>query len=110
MDGIINGYKGKVWLCSHGGHALGLILREHVHDVYLNRLLLFRHAVDISEISADKNMIVFPPSVVKKALIEGTAEDIECELCENIRTWEMDKKLVVYLLGPIYGEKVQDAS
>lgn len=111
MDGQMKNYKGRLWLCSHGGHALGLVLRESAHGVMVNRMLLFRQAVDVSLLAKDENGFILFPDAEKKAILEGKADDIECELCDCQRTWEMDQKMVAHLLGPFYGEKaVEHAS
>lgn len=105
MDGIMDDYKGKVWLCSRGGHGLGLVLRESRNGVFVNRMLLFRNAVDLSLIARDDRDVALLTGAQKKAILEGKADGIECELCDRQRTWEMDQNLVAYLLGPLYGEK-----
>ena len=51
MDGVLkDGRKGKLWLCKReGGHVLGLCVRVSNGDagVKLDKLLLFRHAVEV---------------------------------------------------------------
>lgn len=90
MDGILSdGRTGKLWLCKKkDGHALGIVLRVRSHGVLLDRLLLFREAVDFDEPSESK-LVHLPADVKTMGFAEGTYHDIPCSVCEAERTWYM---------------------
>ena len=64
----------KVFKCKNG-HGLGVI-QQNSHKV--NKLLLYRNAVDMDEKS--------PVQVDIIAVIES-AVDIRCGICEDLRVW-----------------------
>lgn len=106
MDGILSdGRKGKLWFCKrHDGHALGLRVTIPTASGIEDRLLLFNSAVLVVGGKADLS------KVRVKTKLDGTAHDIECEICGATRTWQ-NERTGLNLMGSLYGkEKVSDAS
>ena len=68
----------RQWKCPHG-HVLGLVKRVRMGPGHISRLLLFRSAVDPA--AED------PARVEVFAVIEGTALDIQCDICGEVRPW-----------------------
>lgn len=95
MDGILSdGRKGRLFFCKrHSGHVLGLKVSISTGQGFEDRLLLFRHAVAVADLSQAR--------VVAK--LDGTTHDIECEICGAMRSWWTDKK-AVYILEGLYGK------
>jgi hypothetical protein len=89
MDGILSdGRSGKLWTCDrNSGHVLGVVMRVEVDGRFANQLLLFRHTINVGE--AHEHKTVMLPEVKTMGYPEGTMHDIECELCEQKRTWWM---------------------
>lgn len=88
MDGILSdGRVGRLWMCKrHGGHALGLHIREKQNSgAWLDLLVEFRAAVEIDP-AMDK---VDLSNVMTSGTLEGTKRDIECTICDAKRTWYM---------------------
>jgi hypothetical protein len=108
MDGILtDGRAGKLWMCKrHEGHALGIILSQLKDGCVVERLLLFREAVNFGE-DHKRKTVVLPPTKTK-GFVEGTMHDIECDLCDAKRTWWTDKKIAISLLAPMYEKAVRD--
>lgn len=71
------------WRCKNG-HALGMARKTGRGH---HQLILYRHAVDLS---AEK-----PEQVEVIAVIRGQGIDIRCDICEEKRTWAVEKKLPV---------------
>jgi hypothetical protein len=89
MDGILlDGRTGKLWTCSKAsGHVLGLLMRIEVDGRMVDQLLLFRHTINVGDAKHHKTVLL--PEVKTIGFPEGTVHDIECELCEQKRTWWM---------------------
>jgi len=75
MDGL------KQWKCRKG-HVLGVVQRFKVDQGHVSRLMLFRHAIDLSENAKLEDVDVI-------ANIEGTTLDVACDVpqCCEKRTW-----------------------
>lgn len=75
MDGL------KPWKCENG-HVLGVVQRVRVHQAFVARLMLYRHAID-----AGANGAMVEVDVI--ARIEGTTLDVACDVegCGKKRTW-----------------------
>lgn len=86
MDGTLkDGRTGMLFLCSrHSTHALGVILSVELEGRFSDQLLLFRDTVDIGDANGKRIAL---PEVKTKGYLEGTAHDIECDLCNAKRTW-----------------------
>ena len=100
MDGVLaDGRKGKLWFCKrHDGHALGLrIFVPIANKDYMERLLLFNCAVSVVNGAIDLS------DVRVKAKLDGTALDIECEICGAKRTW-WSEQTALNLLEALYGK------
>lgn len=73
----------KEWRCKNG-HLLGLVKRvkkemEGRATCHVSQLLLFRQAVD--------REAVRPENVDVIAFVEGTALEIRCSVCGEVRPW-----------------------
>lgn len=82
MDGVLkDGRTGKLWLCKkENGHVLGVQIRvRSENNVFIDQLVLFRHAV--------------LPGCEKKAeimtTVDGNSHEIKCSICNTKRTWWM---------------------
>jgi hypothetical protein len=72
---------GKQWKCPNG-HSLGVVERvsfttQSGHSGHVSRLLLFRQAIGIDE-AAEVDVI---------AAVEGTALNVRCSICGELRPW-----------------------
>lgn len=88
MDGILSdGRVGRLWMCKrHGGHALGLHIREKQESgAWLDLLVEFRAAVEVDPAIGKMDLA----NVMTSGTLEGTKRDIECTICESKRTWYM---------------------
>lgn len=73
-----DGAKYKLWRCRNG-HVMGMAVRERVEGRHVHRLLLYRQAVAYEgEPPAEVDVI---------ALVEGTALEIRCSVCGEVRAW-----------------------
>lgn len=81
---------GKRWKKCPKGHVLGEIVRVDVGQKrYATRLLLFRHAVGPENATAG----------VVGAVLEGTAPELFCDLCQNgAGPWVIGAEALDYLL------------
>ena len=73
----------KQWKCL-GGHTLGIVERVkrtngRGQSYHLSRLMLFRQAIDV-DCAAEVDVM---------AVVEGTALDIRCSVCGEVRPWYM---------------------
>jgi hypothetical protein len=100
MDGVLSdGRKGKLWFCKrHDGHVLGLMMTVSIPGGIANRLLVFGNAVAVENGKADLS------GVRVKMKLDGTAHEIECEICGAKRNW-WNEQLAVNLLGSLYGKE-----
>jgi len=80
MDDVFEGVK--EWKCPQG-HTLGLVKRIKVvssgRTGHVSRLMLFRQAVDREAVD--------PADVDVIANVEGTALEIRCSVCGEVRPW-----------------------
>lgn len=94
MDGAL-----KLWKCKNG-HCLGIVMREEATSTtdskkyHITRLWLFREAVEGLSSSyigdLDKEVI---------AKVQGTAEDIRCSCCGEVRTWWIGEAALERIVG-----------
>ena len=96
MDGILSdGRKGKLFFCRrHDGHVLGLHVNVSIAGGFIDRLLLFREAVTVENLSQAR----------VKTKLDGTSHEIEGGICGTKRTWR-NKTTAVNLLGTLYGKE-----
>lgn len=70
-------YDVSVFRCSQkNGHALGIV-QKNGHG--MTRLMLYRHAVDSDAVQ---------PAEVDIIAVIHSAEEIRCDICGEVRTWE----------------------
>lgn len=79
--------EAKSWKCG-SGHAMGLVVRD---GGGVRRLLLYRLAVDGSQLTADNEVEVM-------AIIEGYVADVRCSICGRVRTWVPGEEALARLL------------
>lgn len=95
MDGALH----KLWKCKNG-HALGVVMREEVLNTgdrkkyHITRLWLFREA---REVVTDEVIAHFDTDVMAK--VQGTAEDIRCSCCGEVRTWWIGEAALERVVG-----------
>lgn len=77
----------KEWRCREG-HVLGLILDKNG----INTLILFRWAVDEKALAAGEVGEADDLDVI--ANIEGKVVDVRCSICDSVRSWFPDAKLL----------------
>jgi len=71
----------KAWTCQKNrSHVLGQVRRN---GSGVQQLLLYRVAVDLTELSAGDEMA----EVDVMAVIEGFVGDVRCSICGAARTW-----------------------
>jgi hypothetical protein len=88
----------KRWKCPKG-HVLGLVERVKVegratpngHVLHVSRLMLFRQAID-----ADADPL---EDVDVIAAVEGTALEIRCSVCGEVRPWYIGADAMERLIG-----------
>lgn len=81
LDGL------KQWKCP-SGHVLGVVQRVRAGKGHVSRLLLFRQAID-ADCQADVDVI---------AAVEGTALNIRCSVCGEVRPWYIGQDAIERLL------------
>ncbi len=88
----------KAWKCPRG-HILGIVSRVKTRatggTIHVSRLLLFRQAVDQQAVS--------PENVDVIAAVEGTALEIRCSVCGEVRPWYIGQDALERLLEKIGG-------
>ena len=87
--------KVKQWKCPRG-HTLGIVERVkrtngRGQSYHLSRLMLFRQAIDV-DCAAEVDVM---------AVVEGTALDIRCSVCGEVRPWYMGEDALEGLMGGI---------
>lgn len=94
MEEILNDVK--EWKCPNG-HVVGLVKRVKTQvgksDLHISRLLLFRQAVDREAMR--------PENVDVIAAVEGTALEIRCSVCGEVRPWYIGQDALERLLEKI---------
>jgi hypothetical protein len=84
----------KQWKCPQG-HVLGMVERAEVRQGHVSRLLLFRQAVDRDSFN--------PAMVDVMAVVEGTALEIRCSVCGEVRPWYIGADAMERLLEKVGG-------
>lgn len=101
MDGLLaDGRTGRLWMCKkHRGHALGMIVTVQLGGRFVEGLIMFRHALAVD--AAGGTIDLTNAEVL--GFLEGTMHEIECDLCNNKRSWWMDRKSIAQLIAPLHG-------
>lgn len=86
----------KRWKCRNG-HVLGVVNRVRAttqsgRSYHVSRLMLYREAIGAEADMAEVDVI---------AVIEGTALDIRCSICGEIRPWYMGADALERLIETI---------
>jgi hypothetical protein len=87
----------KEWHCKNG-HLLGLVKRVKIElpdgmALHVSRLLLFRQAVDREAVNLEEIDVI--------AAVEGTALEIRCSVCGEVRPWYIGADAMERLLEKI---------
>lgn len=95
----------KEWVCPKG-HLLGLVKRVKTNAVggaalHVSRLLLFRQAVDRTAAHIETVDVI--------AAVEGTALNIRCSVCGEVRPWYIGQDALERLLDRIGGSHANQA-
>jgi hypothetical protein len=84
------------WKCKNG-HMLGVVERVKVDNSqggprYIRRLILFRHAIDLSQPSPEEVDVI--------GLLEGSMLYIRCDVegCGKVRPWKMGADVLERIL------------
>ena len=85
----------KQWRCPRG-HVLGIVERVRRtngrgQSYHVSRLMLFRQAINVD----------YAAEVDVMAVVEGTALDIRCSVCGEVRAWYMGADALEGLMGGI---------
>jgi len=89
----------KEWHCKNG-HLLGLVKRVRIKlpdgmALHVSRLLLFRQAVDREAVNLEEIDVI--------AAVEGTALEIRCSVCGEVRPWYIGADAMERLIEKIGG-------
>jgi hypothetical protein len=92
----------KQWKCENG-HVLGVVQREKVSQgerrVWITRLLLFRHAIDLQSGQMAEGDVA--------ARVEGTVFDVRCDVagCGAVRSWYIGEEMMEMLVEKMMARK-----
>jgi hypothetical protein len=91
MDGL------KQWKCPKG-HLLGVVERASFttqagHCGHVSRLMLYRQAIPIDQ-AMEVDVI---------AVVEGTALNVRCSICGEVRPWIIGEDAIERLIGKLKG-------
>lgn len=89
----------KEWKCPRG-HTLGIVKRIKIQTEtssgHISRLMLFRQAIDREAVD--------PENVDVIANVEGTALEIRCSVCGEVRPWYIGADALERLIEKIGGK------